>query len=149
MKKISLSTLVFYFFIALAIVSLLMLIFIHNDTVFPLSIIGLFLGTFGIFFSDSLGGLKKIQVEKEYSENLKKTGQHANATVIKVEDEHQVLAHTSYLVTLTLDVKPEGKESFQATLKTYISPVYMPKQGDTIEVFYDPSNKTDIHLLKQ
>ena len=94
-------------------------------------------------------GLLKEQVKKmagiddEKRERLMKTGVMSKAEVKKVEDTN-VTINKNPKVRLFIKVNPESGEPFDAVVEMVVSRVNIPRQGDNVKVWYNPSDKTDI-----
>ena len=76
-------------------------------------------------------------------ERLKKEGITCTAEVLSVEDLRETI-NNNPRVKMTLLVKPEGKEEFEAEVKMVVSRVNIPRRGDIVTVHYNPKDKTDI-----
>lgn len=88
--------------------------------------------------------VKKIAgIDDEKRERLMKTGTMSKAEVKKVEDTY-VTVNKNPKIRLFLKVTPEKGEEFDAVVEMVVSRVNIPRQGDHVKVWYNPSDKTDI-----
>ncbi|HEY5122585.1 MAG TPA: DUF3592 domain-containing protein [Ignavibacteria bacterium] len=87
--------------------------------------------------------LKEVGVDKEKREQLIKTGKEAKGVIQKVEDTQETF-NQNPKIKMTVKVKPENEEEFDAVILMYVSRVSIPRVGDKVKVYYDPNNKTDI-----
>jgi hypothetical protein len=72
-------------------------------------------------------------------------GIQARAVVINVQDTGMTI-NDNPRVKLTLQVQPEGEVPFEATKKTTVSRVSIPRIGDEFIVRYDPSDPGDVEF---
>jgi hypothetical protein len=72
-------------------------------------------------------------------------GTQARAVVVNVQDTG-VTVNDNPRVKLTLQVQPDGQMPFEATKKTTVSRVTIPRIGDEYLVRYDPANPNDVEF---
>ncbi len=72
-------------------------------------------------------------------------GVQARAVVINVQDTGMTV-NDNPRVKLTLQVQPEGQTPFEASKKSTVSRVAVPRVGDEFIVRYDPSDPTNIEF---
>ncbi len=72
-------------------------------------------------------------------------GIQARAVVINVQDTG-VTINDNPRVKLTLQVQPEGEVPFEATKKTTVSRVSIPRVGDEYVVRYDPADTSEVEF---
>lgn len=76
-------------------------------------------------------------------DRLRKEGVKASAEILNVEDLRETI-NDNPRVKMTLLVKPESKDAFEAEVKMVVSRVNIPRRGDRVTVYYNPNDKTDI-----
>jgi hypothetical protein len=87
--------------------------------------------------------LKEVGIDNEKREQLIKTGKEANGVIQKVEDTQETF-NQNPKIKMTIRIKPENEDEFDAVILMFVSRVAIPRKGDKVTVYYDPNNKTDI-----
>lgn len=81
--------------------------------------------------------------DQKKREELKKNGVSANGEITKVEDTNTTI-NKNPKVRLYVHVTPKDDEPFDAVIEMVVSRVNIPRKGDTVKVWYNPKDKTDI-----
>ena len=86
--------------------------------------------------------------EERKASRLLKHGTRADATVLSIRETGN-LHNNQPEVKIQLEVLPPDREPFQASVTTFMSPVYLPRvqPGATIAVAYDPASRKDVALV--
>jgi hypothetical protein len=79
---------------------------------------------------------------------VNKVGEPATAIVLDISDTG-ITINDNPKVRLTLEVHPQGRESFNVTIKQVVSRVTIPRIGDKVYVKFDPNNPANVILLYQ
>lgn len=87
--------------------------------------------------------LKEWGLDEDKRKELIKTGKKAPGEITDVEDTRETL-NNNPKVKIYIKVKPEGEDSFNAIVTTYVSRVKIPRKGDKVNVYYNPNDKTEI-----
>lgn len=77
-------------------------------------------------------------------ERLMREGIRTKATVLSVQDTGVTINEIYPVVKIELAVKAGDRLPFNATVETMISRVSIPRQGDVVEVLYNPANHAEI-----
>jgi hypothetical protein len=87
--------------------------------------------------------LKEFGVDDDKRKELIEKGIKAKGEITKVEDTRETL-NNNPKVKLYVTVKPDEGDDFEAVVTMYVSRVRIPRQGDKVNVFYNPDNKKEI-----
>ena len=95
---------------------------------------------FNLYYSKPSGAQKK----------LLQSGQEAPAQILQVADTGLSLGDSdlSFVVRLTLWVKPLNGEPFQAQVETSVSRAAVPREGDRVRVKFDAQHRDKVVLLE-
>ncbi len=100
--------------------------------IFPVGMLLFFIIVFGLAFKPLITSkLANGKMRKQ----LKMTGVKGTAIVVSVQDTG-ITVNNSPFAKITIEVKPGVTAQFSAT----VGRLNIPREGDTIEVVYDPSN---------
>jgi hypothetical protein len=96
-----------------------------------------------LFLRGFYGGMaRKAKAEQQLFE----TGRKAPAVVESVETTGMVLNNVNQQIVLRLRVQPPGEPEFPYERKMFVPFHGIPRTGDTIEVAYDPADRTKVAL---
>lgn len=76
------------------------------------------------------------------------TGTAATATVRDVRDTGVTLNNIYFVIELALSVEVDGKEPWDAVVKTTVSRVKIPAVGSQVAVKFDPANPANVVLAE-
>jgi hypothetical protein len=83
--------------------------------------------------------------EEQKHERLLKEGVSADGQIMKVEDTN-VTINKNPKVRMYIHVEPKDGEAFDAVVEMVVSRINVPRIGDTVTVWYNPKDKTDITM---
>ena len=89
-----------------------------------------------------------LQKQDQYYEQLRKTGEEAQAKIVTATDMNMRVGDNGAMVRFTFEVMPYSGEPFQAESQAAIadSSRYKYSVGKTIYVRYDPANKAQVAI---
>jgi hypothetical protein len=67
--------------------------------------------------------------------------------VVEAIRDTGALVNFDPVVLLSIKVRPEGEQEFQAAFTTPVSKVAVPRVGDIVSVRYDPQDRSRIALV--
>ena len=89
-----------------------------------------------------------LQKQDQYYEQLRKTGEEAQAKILTATDMNMRVGDNGAMVRFTFEVMPHMGEPFQAESQAAIADAsrYKYSVGKTIYVRYDPANKAQVAI---
>jgi hypothetical protein len=100
---------------------------------------------FAEFFKNDTAKYKNKEwgLSEEKRNEIIKTGKKADGEITKVEDMMETFDN-NLKVKLYVKVKPEKEDFFDAVVIVFVPRVKIPKEGDSVNVYYNPKNKKEI-----
>ncbi len=130
--------LVFVFLVAFALLGWMAFEMTRHPILIPVFILLSILIPLSMLWYVGYGNQRKLK-------RLIKTGQKAQALVLKVEDTGMTLNKIHIGLRLTLRLPDQT----QVTTEIFVSRVNLPRSGDVVEVVYDPKNPSHVALVTE
>lgn len=91
------------------------------------------------------GGQAALDMQKS-AQNLEQNGLPATAEVVSIIDTGQLI-NFNPVVVMQLKVQPQFEVPFETTVQTIVSKIAIPRLGDTINIKYNPADRSQIAVI--